>query len=327
MMRRWLTLALCWLPFVAAQDSFSSDLQSAFEQLPAAGMELTFARGQLDVSSGGHIQGIQILHDAAQRRCLAFLSHDSRDHAYVVVAAFPETFDSPGEVVHIHRFENGPLRHAGGIQIVNNILVIGLEDNRRKDRSEVRFLDVSDLTNWKTLDHLTIQRNGVPKAYTAGAVALAFTNDGLVAAVANWDSRAIDFYLSLTSSWADVSCTMEFVGRWQEATADRSRWLPDSTYGSYQAMNLFASPDGQLQLFGFCQTGRNEIADLFHVKLSTPRSINMHKVASRSFELPPGQHFKYGGGAGQPTGKLWLFSTERYLSETVRIGLIRSGNR
>ena len=327
MMQRWLTLALCWLPVVAAQESSPPDLQSAFEQLPATGMELTFARGQLDASAGGHIQGIQIVHDAVHRRYLAFLSHDSRDHAYVLVAAFPETLAKPGKVVHIHRFEKGPLRHAGGIQIVDNMLIIGLEDNRRKDRSEVRFLDVSDLTNWKTLDHLTIQRNGAPKAYTAGAVALAFTNDGLLAAVANWDSRAIDFYRSLTPSWADVRCTMEFVGRWQEATADRSRWLPDSTYGSYQAINLFASPNGQLQLFGFCQTGRNEIADLFQVNLSTPRSIHMRKVASRSFELPAGQHFKYGGGAGQPTGELWLFSTERHLSDTVRIGLIRSGNR
>ena len=59
------------------------------------------------------MQGVQIRHDAKQHRYLAFLSHDSLKQAYVVVVAFDESLLNDGEIIHVHRFAEGRLRHAG----------------------------------------------------------------------------------------------------------------------------------------------------------------------------------------------------------------------
>ncbi len=157
-------------------DGAISNVAAALASVPAEGKLLRIARGDARVPPGGHLQGIQVRFDAAGKRNLAFLSHDSLSVAYLVIAELPANLDGDGRVVHVHEFpsdgQSPPLRHAGGIQILGNVLVVGLEDNQQKTRSEVQFWDVSTPEKPAPWKHLTIRRSGAPKDKTAGAVGL-----------------------------------------------------------------------------------------------------------------------------------------------------------
>lgn len=311
-------------PAAAQHDEAPDDVMAAFDRVSLDAIDLTFSAADLDLPPGGHIQGIQFRYDADNDRFLAFLSHDSRTHGYVVVVAFTATLDSPGEVIHVHRFEKGRLRHAGGIQLSGDLLVVGLEDNWKKDFSEVQFWSVSDPLAWQRVLPLTLRRRGPPKAWTAGAVGLVAGTDGAALAVGNWDCRDIDVFRSTHVDLRHEECRFTPVGRWSVKDADISDWSPDSEFGSYQAINLIRQTDGQLFLAGFHQAGRDrDVADLFELDLSAEPHRLLRKVATKQIKLSDDVHFKYGGGLFFHQGALWLLATQRSLDGTVHINLAR----
>lgn len=308
----------------AADEPLLADVESAFERIPQQGSAITFPRGDLDVPGGGHIQGIQLKRDPNSDRLLAFLSHDSRTIGYVVVAAFDWSLEKPGRVIHVHRFAKNGLRHAGGIQLLGNILTVGMEDNQAKDRSEVQFWDVSNPKQWHQLRHLTIERSGPPKKQTAGAVGIVNDGDNVIVAVANWDSRDIDFYRSTEADLPRATCRFRHVTQWSVASADKSAWQPDTRFGSYQSINLLRQSDGQTYLCGFYQSGRGpDVADLFAVDLTEDANRVLVKRASKQIVLSEGRHFRYGGGLRIHQADLWLMATERSLREQVIIDVVR----
>ncbi len=314
-----LVLALC-SPSVAlpqdadiAPDSNSSDVTL-----------LTFPCGDLDVPVGGHVQGIQIRYDAEQHRYLAFLSHDSVRQAYVVVVAFDESLSDDGQIIHVHRFAEGRLRHAGGIQLHGTILAVGLEDNRSKDRSEVQFWDTADPGDWEHLSHLTIARRGPSKEQTAGAVGLAALNDGYLVAVANWDSIAIDFYRSDTLKLTNPSCRFRQVTRWTRQDADRKDWISNNDFGRCQAINLLVDGDSQITLYGFHQkSDGTDVVDRFRVNLRRPPSQTLTRISSTICSFPAECHFKYGGGVSVQNGRSWILAAPRNLSDSVCLAVLK----
>lgn len=310
--------------FGADSPSAPTNVAASLERISADATFLTFSAAERDLPPGGHIQGIQLRHDPTNDRWLAFLSHDSRTHGYVVVVAFDAAFEHPGDVIHVHQFARGRLRHAGGIQLLGDVLVVGLEDNRTKDRSELQFWDVSNLNDWQQLKHVTISRSGPPKTKTAGAVAIVSHGDRVLVAAANWDSRDIDFYQSTHADLTNTDCQFEPAGHWSVRDADTSDWMPDAQFGSCQAINLIEQSDGHLYLMGFHQPSRDrDAADLFQLDLSADSPHLLRKVSSRQITLSDGVHFKYGGGLTIHQGDLWLLATERSLSDSVQIRLLR----
>ncbi len=289
---------------------------------------LQFQRGDLDVPAGGHVQGVQLRYDAEHHRYLAFLSHDSVRQAYVVVVAFDESLTDAladeGHVLHVHRFPEGRLRHAGGIQLHGNILAVGLEDNRSRDRSEVQFWDTTNPAAWKPLAHLTIFRRGEPKDQTAGAVALTVAGESHLVAVANWDSEAIDFYRSDSKALNDPACRFRHMSRWTRQEAETSGWLPDSSFGRCQAINLFSDGDSGITLYGLHQdSGGRDVADRFRVNPdSSPNGILM-KTASTICVFPADCHFKYGGGMSMQNGRPWILATPRALHNPALISVVK----
>lgn len=319
--------ALCGAIVLASCNSsvaLSQDLAAAADLAVSDVKLLTFPCGDLDVPTGGHVQGVQIRHDAKQHRHLAFLSHDSLKQAYVVVVAFDESLLNDGEIIHVHRFAEGRLRHAGGIQLQNNILAVGLEDNRSKDRSEVQFWDTTDPCDWKPLSHLTISRQGTPKDQTAGAVALTAVDDCYLVAVANWDSVAIDFYRSQSLELSNPACRFRHENRWTQQDADRTDWMPDRRFGRCQSINLVAAGDSELTLYGFHQDAEgHDVADRFRVNLQQPSSPTLTKVSSTVCALPADCHFKYGGGISIQNDRPWILATPRNLGDTGHIAVLK----
>ena len=301
-----------------------TDVNAAFDRVSVDGALHTFPRGEWGVPPGGHIQGIQLKHDAAENRCLVFLSHDSQSQGYVVVASFPQRLHGPGELLHVHKFASGRLRHAGGIQLLGDVLAVGLEDNRSKDRSEVQFWNVADPTHWRQLSHLTIARSGSPKDKTSGAVGIARMPTSVFVAVGNWDCRAIDLYRSSSANLRDSTCRFKAVGRWSVDSADKSNWHPHQEFGSYQSINFVAQSDGALYLLGFHQDSRErDLADLYSFDPDVEASRWLRKIAAKEMNLSAGNHFRYGGGLSLLKDGMWFLSTERSLSDNVQINIAR----
>src|SRR4051812_19767262 len=97
-LRSWLALGLLVLASTSrARGEQGGGTPSEFEQLGGTTREPRFARGEHAIPAGGHFQGIQLKLEAAAQRHLAFLSHDSLTVAYLVVVAFPESLDRPGQ--------------------------------------------------------------------------------------------------------------------------------------------------------------------------------------------------------------------------------------
>ncbi len=282
---------------------------------------LSFSPGSFELPAGGHLQGVQLRYDASGKRHLAFLSHDSLSVAYLLVVEFPakspEDFSSPGRLIHMHKFpsdgQTPPLRHAGGIQIAGDTLVVGVEDNQAKTRSQVQFWDVSSPAAITQYKHLTIERTSKqPKDMTAGAVGLVATSRGHLLAVANWDSRAIDFYHSNGMPLADPACAFEQRERWTIELADKTNWTPDAAFGAYQAINLVADSDQRLFLLGFdTAPAGGDLVDLFAIEQASPAAQRLHKIARHSIRLRDANHFRFAGGAWIRDGRLVVLSSPR----------------
>jgi hypothetical protein len=326
-------IAIAWAGFAHAQDAAPADdgiasVPEAFAQMAAEGTLLEIAVDTKTLPAGGHVQGIQWKHDAEAGRHLAFLSHDSATAGYLLVAEFPEELPGEGRVIHFERFPSDggapPLRHAGGMQLVGNVLVVGLEDNQQKTRSEIQFWNVADPSKPAQLKHLTVERSGAPKDKTAGAVGLAELGPGHLLAVANWDSRAIDFYTSNGKPLGDVDCRFAFAARWQDTRADKAGWQPDASFGSYQAVNLVTDMAGKVYLLGF-ETAfpGDDLVELYAVDLSQPPEKLLGKLASKRIALAGDNHFISGAGIRIDGGRLSILATQRNLAPRTKITLGR----
>jgi hypothetical protein len=296
-------------------------------ELPTTGQPLAFDLNGFEVPPGGHLQGVQMGPADGEQR-YAFLSHDSQTVGYLLVVEFPADLGGPGRAIHLQKFpsdgQSPPLRHAGGIQLCENVLAVGVEDNQQKTRSQVQFWDVANPREPKQYEHLTIRRQGEPEDQTAGGVALARTDGRYIAAVANWDSRAIDFYQTNGRPLTDAECRFEMQVRWVAATADRSSWRPDRDTGQYQAINLIAGPDGKLLLAGFATTPTgHDVVDVFAVELGQSPEQILRKVSRQPMKLTEGNHFRNAGGLWLDGDRIAVLASPRNLAPRTTLNLAR----
>ena len=265
---------------------------------------IPLASGTLRLPKGGHIQGIQLKSDHKDGTETFFLSHDSETVGYIAIAHRAKTAKGadPAVVRQILRLPSDgrqpPLRHPGGIQLFEDFLVVGVEDNREKLRSQIQFWDVSNPLSPKIRGPLTITRESpIPKRKTAGAVGIVHRGTRFLAVVANWDSEVLDVYTSNAKPLSDEACRFDLSWSWESALANRTDWKPDQSWGKYQAINLLHDQGGRLMLAGFCTTQDNQdVIDLFEIEDTASASTRIRKVQSIAASLPEGVHFKYGGG-------------------------------
>lgn len=92
--------------------------------------------------------------------------------------------------------QNLAMTHPGGIQVAENVLVVGLEQysgsTTRSDRSSVMFFDISDESNIKEITQWNFLRNGDGKI--ASAVGLTKRHGQWILAVRG--KKTIDFYVN-----------------------------------------------------------------------------------------------------------------------------------
>lgn len=281
----------------------TTDIVVAFERLPANPQRLVY-QSDLDVDSDdGHLQGIQRLGDRY------LLSGSSSKESYLVILTPSE---NRAEYVPMRE---SPLAHAGGFQVNDGLLAIGLEDAEARTRSVVEIYDVSQALDLDGGPIATISREGEPERMTAGAVGVTRFQGGVLVVVGNWDSRDLDFYQAPATRLPSEVAKYQLTATLTVSELDHTDWSHPGWH-SYQNMNLFAEGDA-LFLLGTASYGDEEVADLYAVEFNGDRIGSLRKVSSTRFDLPHGLQFKWGAGAWRnPDGGLELAVSE----ETLRRG-------
>lgn len=266
-----------------------TNIPEAFQTIPNQQPRIFHFNSRIKSPSGGHLQGIQgYTHDT---HTSFIITGSASTYSYYINA--PENGDAT-----LHKLANEPLRHAGGCQISNNNVFTGIEDNAQKDKADV----VMFTPGIKPVETL-IKRNGMFKRFTAGAVGALYLNGNYLVAVADWDSRHIDFY-RYSDKGLDSLASYTASGKWH----------------SYQSINLLTDTAGNIFLIAFCLEGKNNRADLFSVI-----NYQLTLLSSRYFECTNGSSFRYAAGIGITTeNKLVVITCPRKLKKRNSINIFGS---
>jgi len=245
----------------------------------------------------GHFQGVQhIIKNGAEK---LLVSGSSRSKAYVLqIDLNSRTSES------LIPLMKDPFRHAGGIQVSEPYLIVGIEDNIIKTTSRVCLYNYqnNELTN--ALPSITIGREGEPKRQTAGASGLLAMEDGFLSIVANWDSRNWDFYHIKPKS-----------GKQQLLYS----FTAPTEWGGYQAINLLKDHTS-IYALGFYKKGSLATADLILVSKRGPFEPIMEKVDTKSFNCKNGADFNSAVGLQvNSKGKLVIWSTQADPAKKITI--------
>ncbi|MDR4495175.1 MAG: hypothetical protein R3B74_12270 [Nitrospirales bacterium] len=229
------------------------------------------------------------------------------------------------------------LTHAGGFQVVGDILVVGMEGG---NISEVVFYNIKDPGNPQEL--YRIPRSGTIGGFSekpsAGATALVKRPDGkFVLIVGRSDSNVLDVYLSQATNL--LTNTFQHADSWHE----RELQGMDREFGNYQNINLIRQCDGQLFFVGLHKNlgvggvirGGEDWADLFKLELlqlgqtGNPGFVGHHtvitKVANRHMYCQNICDFDAGAGVYVDTnGELFIYGVEHWRhSGVVRVNEFR----
>ncbi|MCW3126650.1 MAG: hypothetical protein JWO03_2308 [Bacteroidetes bacterium] len=278
-------------------QSFSSNIPAAFNAMSATPQVLYLKKNHIKVPSGGHLQGIQQSPDST-----FVITASSASYSYYLTA-------KNGQFTSAQKINESPFRHAGGCQMSGYILFVGAEDNVAKDKSEIMLVSHST-DGAHPIIYPIIHRNGSFKRSTAGAVGITLSSNYYLLAVADWDSRNIDFYRCTNGNPRNFDSLTTF------HAPDGKDW------GSYQSINLISDVGGKVYLIGFGLDGVNNRADLFEVTFPDGK-VDLQLISSRNFKCK-GASFRYGAGIGTtPDGRLVIYSCGRNVSDHTPVNIFK----
>ena len=240
-------------------------------------------------TEGGHLQGVQAI--AKDGKQMLLITGSSQNQAYLLQVNL-----STRKADKMITLMQEPYRHAGGLQVSQDYLAVGIEDNHKKTISKVCFYPLQDLLLEKTTASLIIERAGKMERMTAGATGILDTTPGHLAVVGDWNSRNWDFYQCSPAGG--------------HAMQILSYTVPDD-WPAYQAINLIAD-DKAIYASGFYAKEAQGAADL--ILVSHPGTIEpiMEMVASKTFNCKDGVDFATAAGLQvDGEGKLHIWGTQR----------------
>jgi hypothetical protein len=273
---------------IAGKAQQVKNVTAAFEALSPE-PEVIVLTNDIDVpTKSGHLQGVQVMvRDGAEK---LLMSGSSLTQAYILQADL-ETRKTDKLIPLMKE----PFRHAGGIQVTDKYLGVGIEDNVKKTVSKVRLYDYKDGSLYEDRPAVTIDREGASELKTAGATGiLALENDYLMV-VSNWDSRNWDFY-RIDPESPSKSIIASFAA--------------PKDWGSYQSINLIRDEEA-IYAIGFYKTTDGHYADLILVSKPGTFEPVMEKVLTKAFNCKSGVSF--GAAAGLQVDKegiLHLWATQ-----------------
>lgn len=298
-----------------AQHSVGQPLPNLGEVLEAESQAFSIKVPEQDGLVGGHLQGIQLSNDRL------FVSGSSKAFGYL--ATFRKV-DDRFQFVGVKKLGKAPTNHAGGFQIADNWLAVGVEDPKSKKHSVIQLLDISSFESFSKPPIYLLERTGDWKLSTAGAVGIIKRKDHFLLAVGTWDCTTIDFYVSnhLDPNSKDFEFSQWTV--WDSRAAVRKKWV-DKSYGNYQNLQLSEDSTG-LYITGFCRTkkGANR-ADVYRMFVNSNPYDLMEKVATYTVQCKGDVTFRNGAGFGTYNDKSSIISvgSSLYPATQVQISPIK----
>jgi hypothetical protein len=264
-------------------------LVSEFKNLDSNPKIITYSNPLEINNSGGHLQGIQHLQNKTGNYFILSGSSDSYSY-YTVVKQ-----NDKNEVVSVNKLMDKPFKHAGGFQVFQNYMAVGIEDNDTKSKSKVCIYDISnpEIPTEKPVSE--IERSGSILRSTAGCVGITKYRDKILLAVGDWDTKNIDFYSCKSAEFPKGHFELFF--SLNTETSNRENWI-DSNWLPYQNINLISTVEDELYLIGLGQNNKNEnVADLFQITDDGTGKFKLIKQASKTFNCENEVNFKAGAGA------------------------------
>jgi hypothetical protein len=272
------------------------DVPGAFRRIAEQPIAVEIDRAGVVLPEGGdmgHFQGIQRLPGEPQR---LVITSSSKLQAYFVWCQM-HADGVAGRAFAPVTMGWQPFRHCGGCQTFGEVLVAGVEDDAERRTSEVQFWDFKRFP--VQLTPMTIPRSGAEKVSTAGAVGMTSHGRGAVVAVATWDARTVDFYVSRNDPFQGAPFVLQFT--WTAQDADKTGWI-DGNFGNYQTVNLVTQRDGQLFLIGFNRNDSDEDwMDLYQLDLGAPPARALRKLDKKHMHCTNGCSFEKGSGIFIPS--------------------------
>ncbi|NND31698.1 MAG: hypothetical protein HKN76_03840 [Saprospiraceae bacterium] len=282
-----LMISLCLAcAYPVSEDGATNGILDALQDLDTLPKVLA-VDNDLDINNaGGHLQGIQTIDHATGR--YAILSGSSSTYAYFVTVELGEE----NRVLHLHEILQSPFKHAGGFQIAENFMAIGIEDNEARDQSYVYVYDLSSLPSIPQVPVAMIKREGIRERATAGCVAITFVGDRCLIIVGDWDTLHLDFYLAKKTR--DTFTDFKLAHSITVASVSRDNWT-DEEWLPYQNINLYQE-NGQLFLLGLTSnTEKINVIDIYLLETKEMKDFQLKKIGRKLFTNQGGDFISAGG--------------------------------
>ncbi len=280
-------------------ETGNSDIISEFNSIETTPETLNFSNEFEVNNTDGHLQGIQGFENENGKYVFMTGSSDSYSYCSVV------KLGNENKVISINKLMEKPFKHAGGFQIFQNYLAVGIEDNSAKNKSKVCIYDISEPENPLTKTIAISERNGEPLRSTAGCVGITKYKNKTLIVVGDWDSKNLDFY-SVDFEKINNSTFKKISSIDTESISKKD--CINNEWHSYQNINLF-NIDEKLYLIGLGQTKNAEnIADLYTVTEVSNDIFSLKKVATKTFNCTNDCSFKAGAGIDYANEKFKVFA-------------------
>lgn len=290
------------------------DILSNFDAIGQEPLTVSFQNSIEIPEEGGHLQGIQKLtyRDAAY----FFLSGSSSEYSYYTIV---RNTDKSSMVISNNIILEKPFKHAGGFQVFENFLAIGVEDNEEKNRSKVFIFQVDNPERPPEKPLAIIDRFGTSKRGTAGCVAISQVGDKVLVVVGDWDTVNLDFYVIDRALLGVDPNALILEYSLNSRKMEKSNWI-DSDWHSYQNINLFKDTAGQLLLAGTTTNNVGEdIMDIYLVYSPDLKSFSLQKIYSRNFGYNAKTKFRWGAGLHVSSDQIQILSTPEHIHEESTI--------
>lgn len=281
------TFSIFLFNFCVGQTGSNQPFTWPFRNIETPPALISFSN-KLEINNkGGHLQGVQVIQN--NRGKYALLTGSSNTCSYYVVVKLGDK----NEVISVNKLMDYPFKHAGGFQVFQNYMAVGIEDNHAKDKSRVCIYDISDPEKPPVIPIATIERTGEAFRSTAGCVGITEYKNKALVMVGDWDTRHIDFYECDFDEIGDKQ--FELIHSIDTEAVSKESWI-DKNWWPYQNINSFSFND-TLYFIGLGQNSQFEnVADLYHLREDSLGSFSMVKTASTIFYGEEETSFKAGAG-------------------------------
>ncbi len=223
-------------------------------------------------------------------------------------------------VISVNSILLKPYKHAGGFQISNNLMAIGVEDNSARDKSKIFIYSIDNPEEPPQEPLAIIERSGAEKRATAGCVGIIEISDYILIIVGDWDTENLDFYRINKNMLGTEEGILKLVYSIDMKKANKSEWVNDN-WLPYQNINFIKDSSENLYLAGMSSNSNNEnILDVFRIENIDYSKFSLTKILTKKF--PFNEHAKFQWGAGiyfSRNSQLKIYSCSANIDEKSKI--------